>query len=42
MLVMVLIIAKHYRDEVFDLKKRVKNLEILIESYGRNDNAAER
>jgi uncharacterized membrane protein len=37
MLVMVFFIAKHYRDEVYDLKKRFRNLEILIEKHGRSD-----
>ena len=37
MLMMVFYIAKHYRDEVLELKKEIKKLEILIEKYGRND-----
>ena len=37
MLTMVFFIAKHYRDEVYDLKYRIKKLEILIEKDGRND-----
>lgn len=36
MLIMVFLIAKHYRDEVFELKKDIKNLEILIEKHGRD------
>lgn len=42
MLIMVFLIAKHYRDEVLALKKEIKNLEILIEKYGRNDNTIQR
>lgn len=42
MLIMVFLIAKHYRDEVFALKKDIKNLEILIEKYGRNDSTLQR
>ncbi len=42
MLVMVFLIAKHYRDEVFALKKEIKKLEILIEKYGRNDTTIQR
>lgn len=38
MLAMVLSIAKHYKDEVLDLKLRIKKLEILIEKYGRDNN----
>lgn len=42
MLVMVFLIAKHYRDEVFALKKEIKKHEILIEKYGRNDTTIQR
>jgi hypothetical protein len=38
MLAMVLSIAKHYKDEVLELKLRIKKLEILIEKYGRDNN----
>lgn len=37
MLVMVFFIAKHYREEVSDLKMQIKKLEILIEKYGRDN-----
>jgi hypothetical protein len=42
MLVMVFLIAKHYRDEVLVLKKEIKKLEILIEKHGRNDTTIQR
>ncbi len=42
MLIMVFLIAKHYRDEVFTLKKDIKKLEILIEKYGRNNTTIQR
>lgn len=42
MLIMVFFIAKHYRDEVSDLKMEIKKLEILIEKYGRNDSTIQR
>lgn len=42
MLVMVFLIAKHYRDEVLVLKKEIKKLEILIEKHGRNDSTIQR
>ena len=37
MLLMVFYIAKHYRDEVYELKLKIEKLEILIEKYGRDD-----
>ena len=42
MLVMVFLIAKHYRDEVYALKIEIKKLEILIEKHGRNDSTIQR
>jgi hypothetical protein len=42
MLIMVFFIAKHYRDEVLNLKKEIKKLEILIEKHGRDDTRIQR
>lgn len=36
MLTMVFLVAKHYKDEVSELKGRIRNLEIIIEKDGRN------
>ena len=37
MLIMVFLIAQHYRDEVFALKNRIEKLEIIIEKDARSD-----
>jgi cell division protein FtsL len=42
MLIMVFLIAKHYRNEVFELKQDIKKLEILIEKHGRDSTRIQR
>jgi cell division protein FtsL len=42
MLMMVFLIAKHYRNEVFELKQDIKKLEILIEKHGRDSTRIQR
>jgi cell division protein FtsL len=42
MLIMVFLIAKHYRNEVFELKQDIKKLEILIDKHGRDSTRIQR
>ncbi len=42
MLMMVFLIAKHYKNEVFELKQDIKKLEILIEKHGRDSTRIQR